>query len=78
MQGHQGSVSSVAVTNDNKYIISGSLDKTLRVWNIMQKEQVALLSFDENILNLKVDEKNNIHICFSNGVKEKIEFINIV
>ena len=78
MQGHQGSVSSVGVTNDNKYIISGSLDKTLRVWNIIGRKQEALISFDQNVLTLKLDKKNDISICFSNGINEKIDFSKIV
>ena len=31
LKGHTSSVSSVAVTSDNKYIISGSDDKTIRI-----------------------------------------------
>ena len=31
LQGHAGSVLTVAVTSDNKYILSGSNDKTIRI-----------------------------------------------
>ena len=31
LQGHLSRVTSVAVTSDNKYIISGSADKTIRI-----------------------------------------------
>jgi WD40 repeat protein len=34
MKGHTGSVNSVAVTPDGRYAISGSGDKTLRVWEL--------------------------------------------
>ena len=31
LEGHTNYLRSVAVTSDNKYIISGSLDKTIRI-----------------------------------------------
>ena len=34
---HKGAVNSVAVTGDGKYIISGSEDKTIAVWDIANK-----------------------------------------
>ncbi len=34
---HEDSVLSVVVTRDNKYVISGSADKTIKVWDITEK-----------------------------------------
>ena len=34
LTGHQSVVRSVAVTPDGRYIVSGSDDKTVRVWSI--------------------------------------------
>ena len=31
LKGHLGEVTSFAVTSDNKYVISGSYDKTIRI-----------------------------------------------
>jgi WD40 repeat protein len=42
-QGHTSYVRSVAITSDNKYIVSGSRDNTLRVWNLKNKTQEAVL-----------------------------------
>ena len=36
-------VSSVAITSDNKYIVSGGDDKTVRIWNLQDKTQEAVL-----------------------------------
>jgi WD40 repeat protein len=37
LQGHTSGVRSIAITSDNTRIISGSGDKTVKVWNINQK-----------------------------------------
>ena len=34
---------SVAVTIDNKYIVSGSSDKRLIIWNILERRQETVL-----------------------------------
>ena len=39
LEGHTSSVLTVAVTSDNKYIVSGSLDKTIRIWNLLEKSK---------------------------------------
>ena len=33
MIGHDESLNSVAITSDNKYIVSGSEDKSIKIWN---------------------------------------------
>ena len=32
--GHQHSVSSVAISSDSKFLVSGSADKTIKVWDL--------------------------------------------
>ena len=41
--GHASSVTCYAITSDNKYLISGSDDKTVRIWNLFDKKQEAIL-----------------------------------
>ena len=43
LEGHFEKVTSIAVTSDNKYAVSGSLDKTIRIWNLLEKTQEFLL-----------------------------------
>ena len=43
--GHSDSVVSVDISPDGKYIISGSLDKTIRLWDIESGEKLAI-SYD--------------------------------
>ena len=39
LEGHARSVRTVAVTRDNKYLIFGSNDKTIRIWNLLKKHK---------------------------------------
>ena len=41
-ESHSESVRSVAITSDNKYIVSGSDDATLRIWNLQEKDKKQL------------------------------------
>jgi WD40 repeat protein len=37
LKGHTDYVTFIAITSDSKYIVSGSCDKTVRLWNIKEK-----------------------------------------
>ena len=41
LQGHTSSVRSVAFSQDGRYIVSGSGDRTIRVWNAQTGDQVG-------------------------------------
>ena len=41
MQGHKNSVTSVAFSPDGKYIVSGSSDKTIRMWDAQTGKLVS-------------------------------------
>jgi WD40 repeat protein len=43
LEGHTNIVTSVAITSDDKFIVSGSSDHTVRLWNIKEKRQEAVL-----------------------------------
>ena len=43
LQGHTNLSYSVAITSDNKYIVSGGHDNTVRIWNLQDKTQEAVL-----------------------------------
>ena len=51
MKGHTDSVVTVVATSDNKYIISGSWDKTIRIWNLLEKRQETFFYFNESIIS---------------------------
>ena len=43
LQGHTAPFQFCAITSDNKYIVSGGGDKTVRIWNLQDKTQEAVL-----------------------------------
>ena len=43
LEAHTNFVKTVAVTTDSKYIVSGSYDCTIRIWNFQEKRQETVL-----------------------------------
>ena len=41
MQGHKGSVTALAISPNGQYIVSGSEDRVLRLWNLKGEEQIG-------------------------------------
>ena len=44
MKGHSYSVTSVAISSDNKYIVSGSRDNTIKIWNLESGQEIKTLA----------------------------------
>lgn len=44
ISGHSEIVTSVAITSDSKYIVSGSRDMSIRIWKFSERKQVSILS----------------------------------
>src|SRR5512138_610247 len=42
--GHASTITSVVMTKDNRYIISGSLDKTIKIWDVSNNTLIKTLS----------------------------------
>ena len=66
LKGHLYGVTCVAVTSDYKYIISGSLDSTIRIWNFLEKKQKSVLKGHlDGIKTLAVTSDNKYIISCS-------------
>ena len=59
MQGHLYGVNTLTVSSDNKYIISGSNDRTIRIWNFLEKKQEIVLDKLLSWLRSLAITKNN-------------------
>ena len=55
LQGHTKYVRSVAITSNNKYIVSGGYDNTVRIWILQDKTQEAVFTNYDDVArsNLK-------------------------
>ena len=62
MKGHTDFVRSVAVNTDNNYIISGSGDNTIRLWNILEKTQETVLEGHTDFVTTIVVTTDNNYI----------------
>lgn len=70
--GHNGQVNGVAITGDSKYVVSASNDKTLRVWNVIKKQQESIIegaNCDVSSVVITRDNKNIISGDFSGNVR---------
>ena len=43
LHGHADCILCVAITSDDQYLVSGSADLTVRLWNLYEKRQEAVL-----------------------------------
>ena len=60
LQGHTGCVYSIAITSDNKYIVSGGADKTVRIWNLHNKVQESVLrAHSDSVFAIAITSDNN-------------------
>jgi WD40 repeat protein len=41
LRGHSDTVCSVAISNNGSYVVSGSSDKTVRIWSCLKKKEIA-------------------------------------
>ena len=67
--GHTNSVSSVTVTSDYKYIISASLDKSIKIWNFTSHKVVGVISnlYQSIFSTITVSKDNNYLISGSSN-----------
>jgi WD40 repeat protein len=59
LQVHPSGIKSVAITSDNQYVVSGSRDKTVRVWNLINQTQKAVLKgYNCHVTTLAISSDN--------------------
>ena len=62
LYGHTESVRSVAITINDEFIISGSEDKSIRIWDFRNKQQLAVLENSSIINSIAVTRNNKYFI----------------
>jgi WD40 repeat protein len=48
MQGHTGDIESVAFTPNGKIVVSASEDRSVRIWSVEYRQELAMLAFQKN------------------------------
>lgn len=60
LEGHSSYIDSVAITSDNSKIVSGSDDKTIKVWDLDQGKYYLSDKFDKSITAIAFSKSKNL------------------
>lgn len=66
LHGHSASVNSVKLSKDNKFVVSGSSDKTVKIWDVKNKKCIRTLIGHKSRVN-NVEFYNNGKVIISSG-----------
>ena len=73
LAGHINSVTCVAISQDGKYVISGSYDKTINVWNLEEKrKEFSLTGHREGVTCVAISQDGKYVISGSNDKTIKV------
>ena len=76
MKGHSKSVKSIAISSDSKYIVSGSYDKTIKIWNLESGQEIKTLKGHSESVNSVAISSDNKYIV-SGSADNSIKIWNI-
>ena len=78
LRGHEGSITCLCQLPDklNELLASGSLDKTLRIWNVAKGECIYVHDNKSSVLSMTVDPYKNYIICGSGKKSFSINVFN--
>lgn len=65
--GHTGPVTSLQF--DEMHIVTGSLDKTLRVWDLRAGTVLETMQVDNPVTSVQFDTRKIVAACGDNGAK---------
>ena len=67
LTGHAGAIPTLAWTHDDKHVISGSYDRTVRIWNIETGHEQILRGHSASVFSLAVSPDDSIIASGSGG-----------
>ncbi|MDX4026066.1 caspase family protein [Aliarcobacter skirrowii] len=69
LNGHSNGINSVAISSDNRYIVSGSDDKTVRLWDFKSGKLLKTLNGHSNSVNSVTISSDNRYIVSGSSDK---------
>jgi WD40 repeat protein len=57
IKGHEGAITAVAFTADGKRLVSGSQDKTIRIWDVGTLKEIGKIPLTEAVNALALDPR---------------------
>ena len=69
LNGHSNGINSVAISSDNRYIVSGSDDKTVRLWDFKSGKLLKTLNGHSNSVNSVAISSDNRYIVSGSSDK---------
>ena len=61
LDGHEASVTSVVASPDENYILSGSMDKTIRIWDANTGQETSVHHTENKVDPIIIVIPDNIH-----------------
>ena len=74
--GHTDRVQDVVFTPDGRHILSGSYDRSMRVWNVESGKQVAIVEHEKHIFNTLAVAPGGQHVFSAGGIWKPDEETN--
>jgi WD40 repeat protein/uncharacterized caspase-like protein len=70
LEGHQGGVNSIALSNNEKFLVSGGEDKTVKIWNL-EKEIATLKGHTDSVKTVTIspDDRYIASAGYDNTIK---------
>ena len=62
LRGHSGAIFSLCISSDDKFLLSGSFDNTIRIWDVETATSVRALQFHSDIMKAVQLSKDNNYI----------------
>ena len=79
LYGHENVINDLSFSLDGKYLISGSADKTAKIWNVKNNFRlVDTINFHSNdVYAVKIIKKRNRYFAITAGLDNKIEIYDM-
>ena len=69
LKGHNGGINSVAISNDTKFIVSGSNDCTIRVWETESSKEVQKIQQENAVSSVAISSQQMIASAVGSQVR---------